>query len=191
MSIQAPVIWNIHSEVRESCENKKIWVILAGSSSMFLWGIVLYMSILVYKFVNIPSDLSFLYPVSGALGLLSGNLLIGYISDRIGRKIPFLISIYMASVGIIGAIFSSNYFELTFFIFFANFFLGGDETVLISYLYEEFHAFSRSRYIVAITNMANGGVFFSVFFPTFRKWNKRIFAIFIHYNINVRDHFTA
>lgn len=152
------------NRISDSNGETKLWPLLAGSSSMFLWGIVLFMSISVYKFVKIPSGLSYVYPIAAAFGLLTGNLLMGYISDKIGRKLPFLISIYFTGLGIIGAVFSADFLQLTIFVFVSNFFLGGDETVLISYLYEKFRGKARSRYIVAVTNMANGGVFFSAFF---------------------------
>ena len=155
---------NYFTEAPENLIHRNAWFILAGGSSMFLWGIILFMSVTVYDFEKIPKNIDYIYPVSAATGLLSGNLVFGHISDRIGRRRPFLFSIFLTAAGIMGAVLSSNFVQLTVSIFMANFSLGGDETVLLSYIFEEYTRTKRSRYIIGITNMANAGVFFTAFF---------------------------
>lgn len=148
---------NQHSEKK----GKNILFIISGSLSMFLWGMVLYLSVSVYDLEPLPPGYGFLYPIMAALSLLTGNLFFGHISDIYGRKIPFILSSILSSSGIMFASISQNYVEMSFSIFLANFSLGGEETVLLSYIFELFQNPLRSRLIIWITNMANAGVFFT------------------------------
>ncbi len=144
-------------------KGKNILFIMSGSLSMFLWGMVLYLSVSVYDLEPLPTGYNFLYPIMADASLLTGNLFFGHISDIYGRKVPFIFSSVLSSTGIMFASISQNYVEMSLSIFLANFTLGGEETVLLSYIFELFRNPLRSRLIIWITNMANAGVFFTAF----------------------------
>ncbi len=168
-------------EITNGLESRKkgltLTTVAAASSSLFLWGIILYLANAVYTWV--PSgSYGDLYIAVAAIGLMSGNLVMGFLSDMFGRRRIFIFTMFMAVVGLYGAILSRNYIEMFISIFIANFSLGGDETVILAYIGESISHHMRSQYIVLITNMANIGVFFTA-----------VVEYFVHLDITLSKEF--
>ncbi|CAC11584.1 transport membrane protein related protein [Thermoplasma acidophilum] len=127
-------------------------------SGFFVWGLLLVTAPLVteWPFVSPAEDIYVL--VSSPAGLLAGNMILGYLSDRIGRKKLFIATISSGIAGIIGIILSGNFIEILLSIFLAEFGFGGEETVSLAFLAEQFPIKYRGKVLVMVSNSANVGV---------------------------------
>jgi len=139
--------------------NSKHWIIfLAVSISFFMWGITLAIAPLITTWYFVPG-FSYYYIIGAApLGLLIGNISMGFVSDRMGRKNIFLLTIGITVLGLIGIGVSFNYIALIIFVFIAEFGLGGDETLSLAIMMEYLPLKTRGFAIVESSNMANIGI---------------------------------
>ncbi len=149
---------NTVSKLEENKKGLNITAFVATASSLFLWGIILFLASSVYGWVN-SGSYGYGYKIIAASGLFMGNIVMGRFSDRYGRKKIFILTVFLSAIGLYGAIASFNFYELFISVFIANFALGGDETVILAYVGESVSFARRSQYIIFITNMANFGVF--------------------------------
>ena len=149
---------NTFSKLEENKKGLNITAFVATASSLFLWGIILFLASSVYGWVN-SGSYGYGYKIIAASGLFMGNIVMGRFSDRYGRKKIFILTVFLSAIGLYGAIASFNFYELFISVFIANFALGGDETVILAYVGESVSFARRSQYIIFITNMANFGVF--------------------------------
>lgn len=127
-------------------------------SGFFVWGLLLVTAPLVteWPFISPSEDIYVL--VSSPAGLLAGNLILGYLSDRVGRKKLFIVTITAGVVGIVGIILSANFLLMLTSIFIAEFGFGGEETVSLAFLAEQFPIQYRGKVLVLVSNSANAGV---------------------------------
>ncbi|PYB68716.1 MFS transporter [Thermoplasma sp. Kam2015] len=127
-------------------------------SGFFVWGLLLVTAPLVtqWPFISPSNDIYVL--VSSPVGLLAGNLILGYLSDKIGRKKLFITTISSGIAGIIGIILSTNFIGILASIFIAEFGFGGEETVSLAFLAEQFPIRYRGKVLVLVSNSANAGV---------------------------------
>jgi hypothetical protein len=139
--------------------NSKHWIIfLAVSISFFMWGITLAIAPLITTWYFVP-EFSYYYIIGAApLGLLIGNMSMGFVSDHMGRKNIFLLTIGITVLGLIGIGVSFNYIALIIFVFIAEFGLGGDETLSLTIMMEYLPVKTRGFAIVESSNMANIGI---------------------------------
>ena len=154
------------SKLEENKKGLNLTAFVATASSLFLWGIILFLASSVYGWVN-SGPYGYGYKFVAVFGLFMGNIVMGRFSDRYGRKRIFILTVFLSAVGLYGAIASFNVYELFISVFIANFALGGDETVILAYVGESVSFARRSQYIVFITNMANFGVFLTAFVEFF------------------------
>lgn len=149
-----------YTELRETLDNEK-WqrihtlVFLTLSSTFFVWGVVLAIGPLVTSWPIVSRGYVPYVLLASPIGLLSGNLIMGYSSDLFGRRKLFLTTITLTVLGLVGVVFSSNVTMLISSIFIAEFGLGGDETVSLSVLAEFLPIKYRGSAIIAISNVAN------------------------------------
>ncbi|WP_337860790.1 MFS transporter [Ferroplasma sp.] len=128
------------------------------SSSFFMWGITLSIAPLITTWDFIPSYMDIYIIAASPAGLLAGNLFLGSFSDKFGRKRVFLATVIFTFTGLLGISLSYNYYLILFFIFMAEFGLGGDETVSLAFLSEYIPKKYRGTALIESSNMANLGV---------------------------------
>jgi len=152
-------------------------------SSFFVWGMLLVIGPLITNWPVIPSSYYTILLVSSPAGLLSGNLLMGYLSDRYGRRKIFILTLLLGIVGICGILISLNALEIVIAIFLAEMGFGGDETVSLAFMAEQFPIRYRGKALIAASNSANIGVAaisaVFLFIPASILDQKAIFAIMI------------
>ncbi|WMT52107.1 MAG: MFS transporter [Ferroplasma sp.] len=149
----------IAQSIATSPWNGRHWLIFFTVSVSFLmWGVALSIAPLITTWYFVPAYAY--YPIIGAApaGLLTGNFVMGIISDKTGRKRSYLVTMFMTVAGLAGIGFSYNYIALIAFVFIAEFGLGGDETVSLSLMSEYFPSRYRGAAIVESSNMANIGI---------------------------------
>ena len=152
-------------------------------SSFFVWGMLLVIGPLITNWPVIPSSYFTILLVSSPAGLLSGNLLMGYLSDRYGRRRIFILTLLLGIVGICGILISLSALEIVVAIFLAEMGFGGDETVSLAFMAEQFPIRYRGKALIAASNSANIGVAaisaVFLFIPASILDQKAIFAIMI------------
>ena len=96
---------NIHlsEKISRMPWNSKHWIIFfTVSISFFMWGVTLAIAPLITTWYFVP-QFSYYYIIGAApAGLLAGNMSMGYISDRLGRKNIFLLTMGITVAGLIG-----------------------------------------------------------------------------------------
>jgi predicted MFS family arabinose efflux permease len=133
-------------------------IFITLSSSFFMWGITLAIAPLITTWNFIPSYDDIYIIAASPVGLLSGNLLLGYFSDKFGRKNLFLATVLLTFIGLLGISLSYNYYFILLFIFLAEFGLGGDETISLSFMSESLPERYRGTALIESSNMANLGI---------------------------------
>ncbi len=134
------------------------WIaVLSSSITMFIWGFILALAPLTTEWPFVPkSDYTYLL-VSAPAALLLGNMILGKLTDKYGRKSIFILDMILFSISIPLIIFSENVLELGLGIALAEFSLGGDENTILSYLSETIPKDLRGKVLVGVTNVANFG----------------------------------
>ncbi|WP_010917311.1 MFS transporter [Thermoplasma volcanium] len=127
-------------------------------ASFFVWGLLLVTAPLVTEWPIVPSWGYMYVLLSSPAGLLIGNVVLGRTSDLLGRKSLFMATLALGIAGILGIIFSRNFFEILASIFIAEFGFGGEETVSLAFLAEQFPLKYRGKVLVLVSNSANVGV---------------------------------
>lgn len=107
----------------------------------------------------------------------------GYLSDRYGRKRIFIITLLLGIIGISGILVSATPLEMVASIFLAEMGFGGDETVSLAFMAEQFPIRYRGKALIAASNSANIGVAaisaVFLFMPVSVPYQKAIFAVMI------------
>ncbi len=149
-----------YKDLRDALDDKP-WnnydtlIFVTVSVSFFMWGIALGIAPLVTTWYFVPSNIDIFIIAASPLGLLSGNLILGTLSDKFGRKKLFLLTVVITATGLSGIAISYNYLSLIFLIFIAELGLGGDETLSLSLLSEYLPLKSRGFSLIESSNMAN------------------------------------
>ncbi|MGC8618871.1 MAG: MFS transporter, partial [Thermoplasmata archaeon] len=79
-------------------------IILSTSSSFFLWGIISTIGPLAASgslIGTLSNQLKTVFLLIGPIFILLGNITMGYISDRIGRKRTFIVTMTAYAVGLL------------------------------------------------------------------------------------------
>lgn len=135
-------------------------IFITISVSFFMWGIALSIAPLITTWYFVPSYIDVYIIAASPIGLLSGNFILGTLSDKFGRKRLFLLTVILTAIGLSGIGISYNYLSLIFLIFIAEFGLGGDETLSLSFLSEYLPLKSRGFSLIESSNMANIAIAF-------------------------------
>ncbi len=135
------------------------WTIFFTVSVSFLmWGVALSIAPLITTWYFVPTSAYYLIIGAAPAGLMTGNIVMGILSDKTGRKKSYLITLMLTVAGLAGIGITYNYIALIVLVFVAEFGLGGDETVSLSLMSEYFPARYRGAAIVESSNMANIGI---------------------------------
>ena len=133
-------------------------IFITLSSSFFMWGVTLSIAPLITTWYFVPAYMDIYIIASAPIGLLTGNLFLGFFSDKFGRKKIFLTTVILTVIGLLGISLLYNYYYILFFIFIAEFGLGGDETVSLSFLSEYIPKKYRGFSLIESSSMANLGI---------------------------------
>ena len=140
-----------------SWERTHTLVFITISASLFVWGVVLAVGPLVITWpVVTPSSVLYIL-VAAPSGLLTGNLCMGMLADRLGRKKSFMITLLLSIAGLAGILLSSTVSLLIASLFLTEFGFGGEETVSLALMSELFPIRYRGMALVGSTNFANVG----------------------------------
>ncbi len=134
------------------------WTVFSSTSlGFFIWGFVFSLSALVTSWPIVPrEDVPILLTIS-PIFLVIGNFLFGSLSDRIGRKPVFMITLATYTIGIAGIILSPNFYSLLLFIAIAQAGVGGEEPPALAALAEFTPVRHRGKVIVLSSNFFNIG----------------------------------
>lgn len=138
-------------------------LILSASSGFFMWGIIAFIGPsaaaggLLGSISGIEKLLALLV---GPVFILIGNVVMGYISDLIGRKRVFVITMFAYGAGLLLVVASSYLSD--FFLFAAGlaitqFGIGGEEPATLALLSENFSPNKRAKYLALAPNYSNIG----------------------------------
>lgn len=141
-------------------------IILSTSSSFFLWGIISTIGPLAASGSLIGAlsyQLKTAFLLIGPIFILLGNTTMGYISDHIGRKKTFIVTMTAYAVGLMLIVI----FTLTRGIFgvaaglaLSQFGIGGEEPPSLSLLTEDFSVDARTQLLALVPNFGNIGTAF-------------------------------
>ena len=138
-------------------------LILSSTSSFFLWGIIATIGplSLSFPFLSGVSVITRTIILStGPVFVLVGNLSMGYLADRIGRKTVFITTMISYSIGVIAITFANNLPVLLIGLVLSQFGVGGEEPSSIALVAEDFDAKKRASILTLVANFSNIGSFF-------------------------------
>ena len=82
------------SKLEENKKGLNLTAFVATASSLFLWGIILFLASSVYGWVN-SGPYGYGYKFVAVFGLFMGNIVMGRFSDRYGRKRIFILTVFL------------------------------------------------------------------------------------------------
>ncbi|MGC9190079.1 MAG: MFS transporter, partial [Conexivisphaera sp.] len=124
--------------------------------STFLWGFSEAIASLTTQWPIVPADAYLYMLLAMPVGLISGNLAMGHLADRYGRKPVMMAALAMYSVGVVLVALASTWQMLALGIGVIVFSIGGgDEPALLSYLAETSSEGSRGSLVMVASNGAN------------------------------------
>lgn len=134
------------------------WRVFSSTAlGFFAWGFVYSLSALVTSWPIVPSqDVPVLLTIS-PIFLVVGTFLFGSLSDRIGRRPVFMITLATYTIGIAGIILSPNFYSLLLFVAIAQAGVGGEEPPALATLAEFTPVRHRGRAIILSSNFYNIG----------------------------------
>ena len=136
-------------------------LIASASLGYMMWGVVASIGPLAAAGEILSSspelDTKIFSLIIPTLALLAGNVAMGYLSDRIGRKKIFFMTLILYGFGIIAVYFSTNFAELAIGLAMAEFGAGGEEPPSLSVVAEDFSPSRRGRFLTLIPNFNNIG----------------------------------
>ncbi|MFP3214684.1 MAG: MFS transporter [Nitrososphaeria archaeon] len=135
-----------------------VYTFIAVSMGFFIWGMLSTfapISTLISKFI--PSSMYVFVLSVPLIFALVGNLLMGFIADRIGRKMAFIITMLSYSIGVFLFIISENLSVLMLSLFLTQFGVGGEEPALLALLSENMPVRYRGAILGIMPNFANIG----------------------------------
>lgn len=136
------------------------WTVFSSTAlGFFAWGFIYSISALVTSWPIVPGqDVPILLTIS-PIFLVVGNFLFGSLSDRIGRKPVFMITLTIYTIGIAGIILSPDFYSLLLFVAIAQAGVGGEEPPALATLAEFTPVRHRGKVIILSSNFFNIGAF--------------------------------
>lgn len=136
------------------------FLLISVASSFFMWGLIatigplsLSFPFLVHETILVKTTIL----VTGPAFLVLGNVLMGFIADRVGRKKVFIVTMAAYAVGIIIVILATNFFILLPGLALSQFGVGGEEPPSLSLVAEDFPAVERAKQLTLVSNFSNIG----------------------------------
>jgi putative MFS transporter len=138
-------------------------LLLSASSGFFMWGIIAFIGPsaaaggLLGKISGIEEVLALLI---GPIFILIGNVAMGSLSDYIGRKRVFVVTMFAYGAGlllVVASAYLSNFILFAAGLAIAQFGIGGEEPPTLALLSENFSPEKRARYLALAPNYSNIG----------------------------------
>lgn len=135
---------------------KQRYLLVSTSGGFFLWGIVAAIAPLSIYWPISSGYITFLL-IIGPISLVTGNFIMGFLSDIIGRKRIFIITLILYTIGILIIGTSRDVFTLGLGLAVSQFAVGGEEPPALALLAENFDYRSRAMTLTLIPNFMNIG----------------------------------
>lgn len=143
---------------RAKISTMHVYTFIAVSMGFFIWGVLSTLapiSTLISKFI--PSSMYVLVLSIPLVFALIGNFLMGFIADKIGRKMAFIITMLSYGIGVFLFMISENFSVLMASLFLTQFGVGGEEPALLALLSENMPVRYRGAILAIMPNFANIG----------------------------------
>lgn len=139
--------------------NSRRALITSTFSGMFLWGVIASIAPLGKSWPFVPDTGIFrvLLVLIGPMFSLVGSFIMGFLSDFIGRKKIFIITVVLYSIGLMVISLSFSVLELIIGIALSDFGVAGEEIPTISILAEDTGKKSRASLVTNGMNFSNIG----------------------------------
>lgn len=138
----------------------QIGLIVSSSMGMFLWGIIASIAPLAtsWPFISsLPKVYLSVFLFLPTAFMLTGNLVLGILADKIGRKFIYILSTILYGLGFILIFLSNDVYSLVAGIALTEFGVGGEEVATLTLVSENIPLEERGMYLVFIPNMNNIG----------------------------------
>lgn len=138
----------------------QIGLIVSSSLGMFLWGIIASIAPLAtsWPFISsLPKVYFSVFLFLPTAFMLTGNLVLGILADKIGRKFIYILSTILYGLGFILIFLSNDVYSLVAGIAITEFGVGGEEVATLTLVSENIPIEERGMYLVLIPNMNNIG----------------------------------
>ena len=146
------MIWNL--------SKKQKYLLISTSGGFLLWGIVSAIAPLAIYWSFMQNEPKFYVSfalIIGPIFLIIGNIILGIISDKIGRKKIFILTLFIYILGIIIIATSMNLQTLLLGLAISQFAVGGEEPPALALLSENFSSRKRTKTLTLIPNFVNIG----------------------------------
>ncbi|PYB67867.1 MFS transporter [Thermoplasma sp. Kam2015] len=141
-------------------------LLISASAGMFIWGIIASVAPLAtqWPFISsLPRSYEAVFLAAPSVFLLIGDLVLGKLSDIIGRKAVYVSTIILYLIGIFLIYFAYSVIPLIIGIALAEIGVGGEEVTTLSLISEDIPMKNRGRYLVLVPDMNNIGSFVIAF----------------------------
>ncbi len=141
-------------------------IILSASSSFFLWGIISTIGPLAASgslVGALAGNLKTIFLLIGPIFILIGNTTMGYMSDHIGRKRTFVITMAAYAIGLLLIVvftLTGGITGVASGLALSQFGIGGEEPPSLSLLTEDFSLDARTQLLALVPNFGNIGTAF-------------------------------
>ncbi|MGC8663129.1 MAG: MFS transporter [Thermoplasmata archaeon] len=138
----------------------QLGMIISSSMGMFLWGVIASTAPLAtsWPFISsLPKVYLSIFLFLPTAFMIIGNITLGMLADRIGRKIIYILSTVLYGLGFIVIFFSFNVYTLVLGIALSEFGVGGEEVATLTLISENIPVEERGLYLVFVPNMNNVG----------------------------------
>lgn len=154
-------------------------LLLSTAASFFMWGIIGTIAPLSLSFpflASVPRYVSTEILSIGPIFIMVGNVGMGILADRIGRKRVFIITMISYAIGVILITVAFNLAFLIVGLILSEFGVGGEEPTGLAIVSEDFPAETRSKFLTLVANFDNiGSAFISGIFIV-----ESVIAIYLH-----------
>ncbi len=139
---------------------KQKFMLLSSSSGLTFWGMIATLGPLAAagSLIGVlPKTLKVIILLIGPILVPFGNITMGFLSDRIGRKKIFIITMIIYSVGILIISLSYVFVTLLIGLLLAEFGVGGEEIPTLSLISENSPISQRAKWLTIISDFDNIG----------------------------------
>lgn len=150
---------NTSSPVQETWTATDTWSFWAFGLGMLLEAYIFGMATIATGWTHMPTHLRSLLLSWAPLWLIIGIAVAGPLSDRLGRKNTFYLTMGLYGVGAIGIVFSYSYFLILFFLAILLFAAGGEMNTILAASHELMPAQHRGKTMMMELNFINLGGF--------------------------------